>query len=357
MLLQKVKLPIFTRTSIYEEEKKMIKKQTILAFLFLSFLMAVSFFPLNSAAEETITLKASAAWPKTSPFTIQFFKLMDLVNERSNGRLQIKWIGGPEYVKAKDFSTAGASGTIDIFQTCLGYHSGKVPEGGIADAYPLFRSYETEPEAYATTRGLLTPLLEKRLKFKPICCSQVFPFYLWSKKKITSMNDFKGLKIRAHGGFVPFIVNAIGASPVTTPSTEVYIALERGIIDGAIRNLPALNSFKEYELTRYGISVPITWATGDICISTRAWNKLPKDLQNILVESGKEITQSTADFWKNKDKVLMKKFDDQKIEFYEPSKNMRESLLASIERGANEAAKKLSPKYSEEIINIYKKNK
>lgn len=311
-------------------------------------------FPEKAAAEQTV-LKATGGWPKTSPFTAMYFRLFDLVKERSKGQLQIKWIGGPEYVKVKDFSTAGKAGTIDIMQTCLGYHGGRVPAGGIADAYPLFRSYKTESAAYQETRQIVGPLLEQKLKIKPIACSQVFPFYLWTKKPVNSMAELKGLKIRAHGGYVPFIVKALGATPVTTPSTEVYIALERGIIDGAVRNLPALNSFKEYELTRYGISTPVTWATGDICISLRAWDKLSKEFQQILLEAGRDVTREASEFWEKKDQTLMEKFPQQKVVFFDLPENEKKAFLEAVEKGANEAAFKLSPEYAESIIQTFKK--
>ncbi|MFZ7110880.1 MAG: TRAP transporter substrate-binding protein [Desulfatiglandales bacterium] len=310
--------------------------------------------PDRAAAEPTV-LKATGAWPQTSPFTTIYFRFFDLVKERSQGRLQIRWVGGPEYVKEKDFSTAGQAGTIDVMQTCVGYHGGRVPAAGIADAYPLFRSYKTESAAYYETRRIVGPLLEKELKIKPIGCTQVFPFYLWTKEPLKSMADLKGMKIRGHGGYVPFIVKALGATPVTTPSTEVYIALERGIIDGAVRNLPALNSFKEYELTRYGISTPVTWATGDICISLRAWDKLSDEFQKILLEAGKDATRQAVDFWEKKDQALMGKFPQQNVVFFDLPEDEKRAFLEAVEKGANEAAHKLSPKYAESIIQAFKK--
>jgi TRAP-type C4-dicarboxylate transport system substrate-binding protein len=301
-------------------------------------------------AAEPVTLKAAGAWPQTSPFAEMYFKYFDLVKEKSKGQLQIKWVGGPEYIKEKDLPSAASTGTIDLFHTSLGYHSGQVPEAAIADSYPMFRSFKSEPEAYYEVRKIMAPVFEKVLKAKPLGEIQVFPFFVFLKKPISKMEDFKGLKVRAAGGFAPFVVSALGATPTTTPTTEVYIALERGVIDGAVRNLPALNTFREYEFAKFGVAYPVTWATGDACISLRAWNKLSKDMQNALTDAGQEITKMASVHWEKMDQVLMKKFPEQKVTFWEPPQDMKKAMTEAIQKAAIEDARKLSPKSADAMI-------
>ena len=325
--------------------------KTILALTVILLLSVLNTF----AAEENIVLKASGAWPQTSESTSVYFKFFDLVNEKSNGQLQIKWVGGPEFIKVRDLPTAARTGTIDVFQTCPGYLAGIVPEGAIADAYPIGRSYKTASSAYYEVLDIVSPIYEKKLAIKPIGQTLFFPFFLWTKNPVNTMKDIKGQKIRAHGGLVPFIVSELGGGPVTTPTTEVYVSLERGIVDGAVRNLPAVNSFKEYELAPYAVSEPVTWATADIFISSRAWKKLPKKFQNLLWETGKEITEINAKHWEKMDRVLMEKFSQQNVTMAKPDASMKKQWQAAIEKGANKGAKKLSPKNGPAIIEAYNK--
>ena len=330
------------------------KLTSLLVIMVLGVLLLVSNLS-NVFGAEPIVLKASGAWPQTAASVKMYLKFFDIVNEQSKGRLQIKWVGGPEFIKVRDLPTAAAVGTIDMFQCCQGYLAGSVPEGAIADAYPAYRSYETASESYYEILKILSPLFEKKLKIKPIAQTMFFPFYLWTKEPVNEMKDIKGVKIRAHGGLVPFIVRELGGSPITTPTTEVYMALERGIISGAVRNLPSFNSFKEYEFARYGVSIPVTWATADVFISLKAWNKLPRDLQDALSEAGKKITELNAEHWKKMDKFFMKKFAEQKITFFEPPPSMEKSWMEAIKRGGDKGAYKLSPKYAESIIETFKR--
>jgi TRAP-type transport system periplasmic protein len=331
----------------------MRRNRVILLGVALLSLFCWSTFSSQGAAAEPTVLKAAGAWPQTSPFAEMYFKYFDLVREKSKGQLQIKWVGGPEYIKEKDLPKAAATGVIDLFHTSLGYHSGQVPEAAIADSYPLYRSFRSEPEAYYEVRKIMASVFEDTLKAKTLGEIQVFPFFVFLKKPIRNIEDFKGLNIRAAGGFAPFVVRALGATPTTTPTTEVYMALERGVIDGAVRNLPALNSFKEYEFAKFGMAYPLTWATGDVCISLRAWDKLSKEMQDALWEAGKEITTMASVHWEKMDQVLMKRFPEQKMTFWEPPETMKKAMTEAIEKASVEDARKLSPKLADGMIGAF----
>lgn len=332
-----------------------MKKLAVFLVAVASLCIIGSLSPANLLGAEPVVLKAAGAWPQTSPFAQMYFKYFDLVKEMSKGQLQIKWIGGPEYIKEKDLPTAASTGTIDLFHTSLGYHSGQVPEAAIADSYPTYRSYKSEPEAYFEVRNIMAPVFEKGLKAKTLGEIQVFPFFVFIKKPISRIEDFKGLKIRAAGGFAPFVVSALGAIPTTTPTTEVYMALERGVIDGAVRNLPAINTFREYEFAKFAVAHPVTWATGEVCISLRAWKKLSKEMQNVLSDAGKEVTKLAAVHWENMDQVLMKKFPEQKTTFWDPPEAMKKAMTETIQKAAVEDARKLSPKLADSMIAAFEK--
>ena len=87
----------------------------------------------------------------------------------------------------------------------------------------------------------------------------------------------------------------------------------------------------------------------------KQWNKLPKDLQDILWETGREITEYNANFWEKINKKFMGKFPQQKVAFSEVPEAMKIPMMAAIKEGANKGAYKLSPKNAESIINAFKR--
>jgi TRAP-type C4-dicarboxylate transport system substrate-binding protein len=310
-------------------------------------------FCAGNVSAKTITLKASSAWPKNHEGHIVYFKFFNLVSEKSGGSLNIKWTGGPELIKAHDLPTAAASGTIDIFTTSPGYYAGIVGEGPIMSAFPAYRDYESCSAVFKQMLPILDQEYGDKMKIKPIAWTWVVPFYMWTKNPVHSFEEMNGLKIRAHGGLVPHIAKALGLSPITMPSTDVYMALERGVIDGAIRNLASFSEFKEYEFAKYGVNSPATWASNIIFISLRSWDKLSAAQQKALSDAGMEITAYSSKWWKDRDEKITKELEEKGVKLYSLPPDVKKQWDARCLEGGKQGAMKLSPKHAEEIIRIF----
>ena len=84
------------------------------------------------------------------------------------------------------------------------------------------------------------------------------PGFIFTKNPVKSTADVKGLRIKANAENVE-AVKALGASPVTMTVSETYDGLSRGIVDGAVFPIEALQGFKIAEVVKtvienYGIS-------------------------------------------------------------------------------------------------------
>ncbi|HWQ38759.1 MAG TPA: TRAP transporter substrate-binding protein [Burkholderiales bacterium] len=104
---------------------------------------------------------------------------------------------------------------------------------------------------------------------------------LVSKRPLRALADFKGLKIRAPQGMSGEIFSLLGAAPVQLPGSEVYTALERGVVDASDWGTLSMNEDLGYHrLARYPTypgfhSMP----SGDISINLKRWEALPADLR------------------------------------------------------------------------------
>ena len=72
-----------------------------------------------------------------------------------------------------------------------------------------------------------------------------------SKKEITKPEDFAGLKLRGYGELPSETIKALGASPVTMGSGEVYMAIQRSVVDGQTSGTTAMYDRKMFEVTKY----------------------------------------------------------------------------------------------------------
>jgi TRAP-type C4-dicarboxylate transport system substrate-binding protein len=107
-------------------------------------------------------------------------------------------------------------------------------------------------------------------------------------KKITQMEDLKGLKIRARGDPTMRVVEGLGATPVAISTGELYMSLERGIIDGLTTPWGYIEYGKLYEVTNYCVDYGISGSLKSTIMTDKLWNSLPAEVQVVLLELKKE---------------------------------------------------------------------
>lgn len=114
-----------------------------------------------------------------------------------------------------------------------------------------------------------------------------------SKKPVRSLADFRGMKIRAPVGMGQDIWKALGAAPVNLPGSEVYTALERGVVDASDWGTLSMNQDLGYhKLAKYPSfpgfhSMPMN----DLAVNLKKWNALPDDLKAIVDAAGHELAR------------------------------------------------------------------
>lgn len=105
-----------------------------------------------------------------------------------------------------------------------------------------------------------------------------------SKKPIRTVDDLKGLKVRAPEGMVYDIFQKAGATPVNLPGSEVYTGLEKGVIDAAdytvfaTNQAQGLHEFAPYPNYPGFHSLPMV----AVSINKQIWDSLPDDIKAIM---------------------------------------------------------------------------
>jgi C4-dicarboxylate-binding protein DctP len=100
-------------------------------------------------------------------------------------------------------------------------------------------------------------------------------------KPIVAIGDFEGLKIRGLNKVADASLLAVKASPLATPGSEVYQALQSGVLDAALTDVSAALARRYYEVQKYGTVVD-NWVTAyGVLLANPAWlEKLPKDVRD-----------------------------------------------------------------------------
>jgi TRAP-type mannitol/chloroaromatic compound transport system substrate-binding protein len=269
-------------------------------------------------SQETFKWKMVMPWSKGLLFYDFAQHFADSVKLASGGRLDIKVFSAGELVGAMESFDAVSKGSAQVGHDWPGYWKGKnenfvsfasVPFGLDAEGYNIWL-YE---------RGGLEQMQELYGRYNLVA----FPggqggqeMGLFSNKKATTMKDFKGMRLRTVGWYMD-IMNQLGASVTPLPGGEVYLALERGVIDAAEFSSPAINYPMGFDdITKYviepGVHQPAVQCA--IFFNKDAWNSLPADLQWIVKTAAKE-TQMWSQYWiENLNIEAINKFKE-KVEF------------------------------------------
>lgn len=269
-------------------------------------------------SDEKIRWKMVMPWSKGLLFYDIASHFADSVRLASAGRLDIKPFSAGELVPAMQSFDAVSTGAAQVGHDWPGYWKGKneafvalasVPFGLDAELYNIWL-YE---------RGGVEMMQEIYGQFNLFAlpggqCGQEMG--LSSNKRATKMEDFKGMRIRTPGWFMD-IMNNLGASVSPLPGGEVYLALERGVIDAAEFSSPAINYPMGFDdITKYVIQ-PGVHQPGIQCalfFNKDAYDKLPEDLKWIIDICAKE-TQLWSYNWINNLNAKAIELFQEKVEF------------------------------------------
>ncbi len=253
-------------------------------------------------SEEKHRWKMVLPWSKGLLFYDMAVHFCDTVRLASGGRLDIKPFSAGELVPALEIFDAVSKGSFDAGHDWPGYWKGKneafiafgsVPYGLDAELYNIWL-YE---------RGGLEELqaLYGQYNLYALPGGQAGQeMGLNSNKRASTMEDFKGLKVRTWGWYLD-ILNNLGAAGVATPGGEVYLSLQTGVLDAAEFSSPAVNYPMGFdEVTKYiiqpGVHQPACQFT--FFFNKDSYDALGDDLKWILDTAAKE-TQLWSYSWLN----------------------------------------------------------
>jgi TRAP-type C4-dicarboxylate transport system substrate-binding protein len=250
----------------------------------------------GSVNAETITLKAVAGWPKTaSEYTAytMFTEILDqIVAKKAPGELKIQFIGGPEAVKSPDQVQALQRGMVDMVYTTTAYYLSVLPE---VDAYKL-SDFSPVEERTNGAYAYMNNLHEKKIGTHLLARLGLgIKFHLYLKKPIKSA-DLKGLNIRVSPMYLQAI-KGLGGNPVVIPPTEVYVALERNVVDGYCWPSTGIRNWGWQKQTKYVVDPGFYNVPNPLLINMTVWNKLPKKIQDILTETSIEAEKKVVAFF------------------------------------------------------------
>ena len=242
----------------------------------------------NVIAQPKVQWRMSTTWtPALDHLQGAAQRLAKVVEEMSGGRFRIEVFQGGQIMPPLDCFDAASKGTIEAFMGTATYWAEKepaiewfctIPFGmnpeGMAAWYYQGDGLKLWEDTYAAFNLVPRP--------GPAFAPQMGG---WFRKKITTIGDFKGLKMRIGNRLARKVIAKAGGTAILTPAADIYAALERGVIDTAEwvgphddMKLGLHNTARYYYFP--GWHEPGTMS--EFSFNKKAYEALPVDLQRTL---------------------------------------------------------------------------
>ena len=222
------------------------------------------------------------------------------LKNNSSGVIQADFFDSGKLLKAGEQLPALRSGNIDFMFHTTSYITRSVPILGVMGLPGVVDELYAHPERLAIGSPLLNlinaVLAKENLYMLSVGGGILEPEYLWSTKasKIKSIDDIKGKRIRVVGFEATGVMENFGAATVNVPSSELYLALQRGTVDAAVANISTIVGRSLQETVDSCFKLPTTAYGIGVFMAKKRWDKLPADVKGGMQAAAKWFDAESA---------------------------------------------------------------
>jgi TRAP-type C4-dicarboxylate transport system substrate-binding protein len=256
----------------------------------------------EAAPKKPIELVFSSYMPATLSVVLCAVDWTKKIEKATNGRVKFKYYYGGTLIGPRQQLVELKKGNADItevsahlqpatFQMQVGQQRFFYGVKDMASAYRIYRQLNKD----------IPELAKEWADVKTLVYRGVGEQHLHSTKAVHSLKDIKGLQVRTAGPWLKQTFKTLGAAGVSMPATELYISLQKGIVDADVHPMEFLKTFKTAEIQPYTTSLGLFDGVGSrLCMNWDSFNRLPPDIQKIIDDS---LPQFERDYIVNMNRI------------------------------------------------------
>ena len=238
----------------------------------------------GSAAAAEYTMRISHQMPPGHHTAINLEQFAKEVKAATKGRVEVQNFGAAQLFKPNQHHPAVASGKIEAAIMLNFQWGGTIPEMSVS-VIPYLMTSVAKQKAFIGSPA--SKLLDAKMEAKGVkniawIVDTNDGIFTSNNKPLVTPADFPGLKIRGLNKLFDAGLEAMGASPSAMPGSEVYQALQTGVLDAAITGTKAAYSRKYFEIQKYGVASNIILAFDNLVVNPAWWDGLPPELRKAI---------------------------------------------------------------------------
>jgi TRAP-type transport system periplasmic protein len=250
-------------------------------------------------ADKPMELRFTSVVTSLHPDFKAFQKFADEVNKKTVGKVHITVYPSGTLNPPMETYNAIKTGMAQMGCAPVGYSGSIMPLSHMfGDALRGMPTSVDAARAYGTALKTTPEMMAEFDGMHVLWVFSTVPLSVGTaKKQITKAEDFKGLVMRFPPG-LETVGRAWGASPVAVPVGDIYVALQKGTINGFVGGAEMLQAMRLAELTKYVTSAEMMYGLNYVAINQKVWDSFPADVRKVfddLDEWGQEVTLEHLD--------------------------------------------------------------
>lgn len=216
----------------------------------------------------------------------------DEIEKRSGGKIKTRIFWSESLGKSTELLDLVASGSVDLAATAHGFFPAQLPLNSAPNS--IMFAFDSNEQA----ARINTELVEKnkamqdelrKANVRPLFFHSLAGMRPFCRKKLETMADFKGTKIRSWGEYVPIMWKALNATPVNMQPSELYEGLQRGTVDCVFWPHDLIYAQKLYEVAKFAwgphLGALPTWP---IWVNEKKWQEWPPHVRTLFETVSRE---------------------------------------------------------------------
>jgi TRAP-type C4-dicarboxylate transport system substrate-binding protein len=263
--------------------------------------------PASTAASTTSTAAAKPVALRWAHFaavqlesSVPLTQMAENIGKRTNGRYTAQIFWSDSLVPMFEAMDAVRTGAAEM----ASFPFGPFGSADIRFASSEMPFYYNTIEAQLEAQGALMPsysgVFAEKFNQRALMVTSIIPLNIGCvKHPIKTIDDWKGLMVQSISSVTSSVVTAFGATGAPASPIDVYELLEKGTVDATIQSLGKFVEAKLWEVCPYLTNAGLCPASAALTINLDVWNKMPKDVQDIIIDEANKaeatVNQITKD--------------------------------------------------------------
>ena len=305
----------------------------------------------DAKSNKAKVLRLAGPWPPMDPVTVQLEAFADKFNAQADGAYKVEVHPSESLVKIGESIDALRTGSVEMAGWPIGMFASMDRRFAAAEIPFLANNAEADAAIQVDLMPHYSKFMEKKFNSKAIFSFTCLALDVISTRPIKTERDWKGLLTQSVSPQSAKFIEYMGGASVAMPFPEGYQALQKGVVNASMQSSSMMIMFKLNEVADNVVRGYLIPASLIIAVNMDTYKKMPKNLQKILVDSGKQQQIETNNFFIDIAQKNTQTLEEMGVSVYHLPKAERDRWAKKVEPYCN----KLFDNMGEEFASLVKK--